>query len=128
MTDEVNLTQNSDYQTAAADQAANDSRIVELEDKLTRAEVIDLSKQSGDVVRFGATVTVVDEDSHDRKTWQIVGEPEADARCGRISVFSPAARAFMGKSRGDTVEVHAPAGVRSYIIKDVEWSDALSSA
>ena len=128
MTDEANLTENSDYQTAVADQAANESRIAELEDKLTRAEVIDLSKQSGDVVRFGATVTVVDEDSHVRRTWQIVGEPEADARCGRISVSSPAARAFMGKSRGDSVEVHAPAGVRSYIIKNVEWLNALRSA
>src|SRR3569832_1348769 len=67
MTDEANLTENSDYQPAVADQAANESRIAELEDKLTRAEVIDLSKQSGDVVRFGATVTVVDEDSHVRR-------------------------------------------------------------
>jgi transcription elongation factor GreA len=128
MTDDLNLTENSDYQTAVADQAANESRIADLEDKLTRAEVIELSKQSGDVVRFGATITVVDEDSHVKRTWQIVGEPEADAKCGRISVSSPAGRAFMGKSRGDSVEVHAPAGVRSYIIKNVEWQDALRSA
>ncbi|AMN44082.1 transcription elongation factor GreA [Rhodoplanes sp. Z2-YC6860] len=128
MRDDVNLTENSDYQAAVADQAANENRIAELEDKLTRAEVIDLSKLSGDVVRFGATVTVLDEDSHVKRTWQIVGEPEADARCGRISVSSPTARAFMGKSRGDSVEVHAPAGVRSYTIKNVEWPDALRSA
>ncbi len=128
MTDDVNLTENSEYQAAVAAQATNEGRISELEDKLTRAEVIDLSKQSGDVVRFGAKITVVDEDSHVKRTWQIVGEPEADVRCGRISVSSPTARAFIGKSRGDSVEVHAPAGVRSYIIKNVEWPDALRSA
>jgi transcription elongation factor GreA len=128
MTDDVNLSENSEYQAAVADQTANENRILQLEDKLTRAEVIDFSKQSGDVVRFGATVTVVDEDSNAKTTWQIVGEPEADASHGRISVTSPVGRALMGKNRGDSVEVNVPAGVRSYKIQKVEWIDALREA
>lgn len=127
ITDDVNLTENSEYQAAVAEQAANESRIAELEDKIAHAEVIDLSKQSGDVVRFGATVTVVDEDNNTKSTWQIVGEPEADPSHGRISVSSPIARALMGKSSGDYVEVHAPGGTRSYSIQKVEWLDAIRS-
>lgn len=125
MTDDGNLSENASYQTIIAEQASNENRIAELEDKLARAEVIDLADQSGEAIRFGATVTLVDEDSRAKKIWQIVGEPEADARRGRISISSPLARALMGRSRGESVEVHAPAGVRSYKVQKVEWSDEL---
>jgi transcription elongation factor GreA len=120
---DVNLAENSEYQSALEEQAVNENRMAELEDKLARAEVIDLAKQSGDVIRFGATVTVVDEDSRRKNTWQIVGEPEADARHGRISVTSPIGKALIGKNRGDSVEVNVPAGIRSYKVHNIEWID-----
>ena len=120
--DDPNLAENSEYQAAKADQAINEARIAELEDKLARAEVIDVSRLSGDTITFGATVTLIDEDSGVRKVWQIVGEPEADVGKGKISVTSPIARALIGKNKGDTVEVEAPGGVRSYKVRKVGWS------
>ena len=122
--DDSNLAENSEYQAAKADQAINEARITELEDKLARAEVIDVSRLSGDTITFGATVTLIEEDSGERKVWQIVGEPEADVRKGKISVTSPIARALIGKNKGDTVEVEAPGGVKSYKIRKVGWSGA----
>ena len=119
--DDPNLVENSEYQAAKADQEVNELRIAELEDKLARADVIDVSKLSGDTVRFGATVTLIDEDSEQKSTWQIVGEPEADPHNKRISVSSPLARALIGKARGSTVEVDAPGGARSYVVSKVEW-------
>src|SRR6201982_1970543 len=98
--DDSNLAENSEYQAAKAEQEINEARIVELEDKLARAEVIDVSKLSGDTITFGATVTLMDEDTGQRKVWQIVGEPEADVKQGKISVTSPIARALIGKTRG----------------------------
>jgi transcription elongation factor GreA len=121
--DEPNLVENSEYQAAKADQEINEQRIAELEDKLARADVIDVSKLSGDTVRFGATVTLIDEDSEQKSTWQIVGEPEADPHKKRISVTSPLARALIGKARGSTVEVDAPGGARSYVVSKVEWRE-----
>jgi transcription elongation factor GreA len=121
--DEPNLVENSEYQAAKADQEINELRIAELEDKLARADVIDVSKLSGDTVRFGATVTLIDEDSEQKSTWQIVGEPEADPNKKRISVSSPLARALIGKARGSTVEVNAPGGARSYVVSKVEWCE-----
>ena len=118
--DDPNLAENSEYQAAKADQEINEARIAGLEDKLARAEVIDVSKLSGDTITFGAIVTLIDEDSGERKVWQIVGEPEADV--GKGSVTSPIARALIGKSEGDTVEVEAPGGVRSYKVRKVGWS------
>jgi transcription elongation factor GreA len=100
---------------------AKEARIVELEDKLARAEVIDVSKLSGDTIKFGATVTLIDEDTGEKKIWQIVGEPEADAHRGKISVSSPIARSLIGKTKGVTVEVMAPAGIRAYQVQKVEW-------
>src|SRR5213083_3106263 len=94
------LSENAEYHAAKEQQAHNEGRIAELEDKLARAEVIDVSKLSGDTVKFGATVTVVDEDTDEKKVWQLVGEPEADAKEGRISVSSPLARALIGKMKG----------------------------
>jgi transcription elongation factor GreA len=121
--DEPNLVENSEYQAAKADQEINELRIAELEDKLARADVIDVSKLSGDTVRFGATVTLIDEDSEAKSTWQIVGEPEADPNKKRISVSSPLARALIGKARGSTVEVDAPGGAKSYKVSKVEWRE-----
>jgi transcription elongation factor GreA len=86
--DDSNLAENSEYQAAKTDQEINEARIAELEDKLARAEVIDVSKLSGDIIKFGATVTLIDKDTGNKKVWQTVGEPEADANKGRISVTS----------------------------------------
>jgi transcription elongation factor GreA len=119
--DDSNLAENSEHHTAQADQEINEARIVELEDKLARAEVIDVSKLSGRTIKFGATVTLIDEDSRQKKVWQIVGEPEADATNGKISVNSPVGRELIGKTKGATVEVMAPGGVKAYRIQKVEW-------
>ena len=83
--------------------------------------MIDVSKLSGDTIKFGATVTLVDEDTDEKKVWQIVGEPEADAKKGRISITSPLARALIGKTKGVSVEVNTPGGAKAYEIKKVEW-------
>lgn len=113
------LSENAEYHAAKEAQSLNEGRIAELEDKLSRAEVIDVSKLSGSTVKFGATVTVVDEDTEEEKAYQIVGESEADVKKGRVSLTSPIARALMGKSVGDTVEVKAPGGGKSYEILKV---------
>jgi transcription elongation factor GreA len=115
------LSENAEYHAAKEQQAQNESRIAEIEDKLARAEVIDVSKLSGDTVKFGATVTVVDEDTDEKRVWQIVGEPEADAKAGRISIASPLARALVGKKKGAQVEVVTPGGAKAYEVLKVEW-------
>lgn len=115
------LSENAEYHAAKEQQSLNEGRIAELEDKLSRAEVIDVSKLSGDVVKFGATVTLVDEDTEEEKVWQIVGDSEADAKAGRISISSPMARALIGKQKGATVEVVTPKGARSFEIVGVRW-------
>src|SRR5215472_5974141 len=119
--DDTNLAENSEYQSAKADQEFNEARIVELEDKLARAEVIDVSKLSGNTIKFGATVTLIDEDTGGKKVWQIVGEPEADVKSGKISITSPLARALIGKAKGASVEVVTPGGAKAYEVKKVEW-------
>jgi transcription elongation factor GreA len=115
------LSENAEYHAAKETQSINEGRIAELEDKLARAEVIDVSKLSGDTVKFGATVTLVDEDTDKKQVWQIVGEPEADAKAGRISITSPLARALIGKAKGASVEVVTPSGAKGYEVKKVEW-------
>jgi transcription elongation factor GreA len=115
------LSENAEYHAAKEQQAHNEGRIADLEDKLARADVIDVSKLSGDTVKFGATVTVVDEDTDEKRVWQIVGEPEADAKAGRISISSPLARALIGKVKGASVEVVTPGGAKAYEITKVEW-------
>ena len=115
------LSENAEYHAAKEEQAHNEGRIAELEDKLARAEVIDVSKLSGETITFGATVTVLDEDTEEKKVWQIVGEPEADAKKKRISITSPLARALVGKKKGDSVEVVTPSGAKGYEVKKVEW-------
>ena len=119
--DDTNLAENSEYQAAKTEQEINEVRIVELEDKLARAEVIDVSKLFGDTVKFGATVTLIEEDTGDKKVWQIVGEPEADVKKGKISVTSPIARALIGKRRGAAVEIEAPGGNKIFKIRQVQW-------
>ena len=119
--DDTNLAENSEYQAAKTEQEINEVRIVELEDKLARAEVIDVSKLFGDTVKFGATVTLIEEETGDKKVWQIVGEPEADVKKGKISVTSPIARALIGKRRGAAVEVEAPGGNKIFKIRQVQW-------
>ena len=108
------LSENAEYHAAKQAQSLNEGRILELESMISRAEIIDVSKLSGDRIKFGATVKLVDEDTEEEKTYQIVGEPEADVRSGRVSVSSPIARALMGKTVGDTVEVTTPGGGKSY--------------
>ena len=115
------LSENAEYHAAKEEQSHNEGRIAELEDKLARADVIDISKLSGDTVMFGATVTLIDEDTEKKTVWQLVGEVEADAKKGRISITSPLARALIGKKKGSTVEVVAPGGAKAYEITKVEW-------
>ena len=115
------LSENAEYHAAKEQQSLNEGRIAELEDKLSRAEVIDVSKLSGDTVKFGAIVALVDEDTEEKKTYQIVGETEADVKGGRVSITSPIARALIGKRVGDTVEVNAPGGGKSYEILKIAF-------
>ena len=115
------LSENAEYHAAKEEQSHNEGRIAELEDKLARADIIDISKLSGSTVKFGATVTLIDEDNDAKVKYQLVGDLEANAKKGRISISSPIARALIGKTKGDTVEVAAPGGARSYEIMKVEF-------
>src|SRR5580704_917585 len=115
------LSENAEYHAAKEQQSHNEGRIAELEDKLARADVIDVSKLSGDTVKFGATVTVIDEDTEKKAVWQLVGEPEADAKAGKISITSPLARALVGKKKGANVEVVTPGGAKAFEVVKVEW-------
>lgn len=115
------LSENAEYHAARERQSFIEGRVSELEDMISRAEVIDPSKLSGDTVKFGANVTIADMDSDEESTYQIVGVVEADVGAGRISVTSPLARAMMGKNVGDTVEVNSPGGQRSYEIVTVSF-------
>ena len=115
------LSENAEYHAAKERQSFIEGRVMELEDQIGRAEVIDVSKLSGATVKFGATVTLVDEDTDEKRKYQIVGDVESDAKRGRISLSSPIARALIGKGKGDTVEVSTPGGSRSYEILKVEF-------
>jgi len=115
------LSENAEYHAAKEAQSLNEGRIAELEDKLSRAEIIDVSKLSGSTVMFGATVTLVDEDTEEEKVYKIVGETEADVKAGRVSISSPTARALIGKKIGDSVEVNTPGGGKSYEILKVAF-------
>ena len=115
------LAENAEYHAAKEAQGLNEAKVAELEDKLGRAEVIDTSKLSGTTVKFGATVTLEDEDSGDKVKYMIVGEHEANVREGKISIASPIARALIGKVKGDSAEVTTPRGSRSYEILKIEY-------
>ena len=115
------LSENAEYHAAKERQGWIEGQIAEIEDKISRAQVIDVSKLSGDQVKFGATVTVIDEDTEEKSRYQIVGEHEADVKQGKISIISPLARAMIGKEMGDVVEVNTPGGGKAYEILKVEW-------
>jgi transcription elongation factor GreA len=115
------LSENAEYHAAKEQQGLNEARVAEIEDKINRAEVIDTSKLSGDTIKFGATVTLQDEDSDDKVTYTIVGDTEADLRNGKISISSPIARALIGKSKGDSVDVTTPKGTRTLEVLKVTW-------
>jgi transcription elongation factor GreA len=110
------LSENAEYHAAKEAQSHNEGRVGELEDYTARAEIIDISKLSGDKIKFGATIHLIDEDTEEKRVYQIVGDQEADPKAGRISISSPIARALIGKTEGETVEVNAPGGARSYEI------------
>lgn len=115
------LSENAEYHAAKDRQGWIEGRIAEIEDKIARAQIIDVSKLSGAQVKFGATISVVDEDTEEEARYQIVGEHEADVKRGRISLTSPLSRAVIGKEVGDVVEVNTPGGVKAYEILKVEW-------
>lgn len=115
------LSENAEYHSAKEAQSHNEGRIVELEDLLQRAEVIDVAKLNGATIKFGATVTLIDEDTEKERKFQLVGESEADVKSGKVSITSPTARALIGKKAGDSVEVNTPGGGKSYEIVKVAY-------
>ena len=115
------LSENAEYHAAKERQAFIESRVLELEDKTARAEVIDVSKLSGKQIKFGATIRLADEDTDARITYQIVGTDESDIKLGLLSVGSPLARALIGKSKGDSVEVVTPGGSKAYEIISLKF-------
>jgi transcription elongation factor GreA len=119
--DHGDLSENAEYHAARERQSFIEGRVGELEDKIARAEIIDISKLSGKQVMFGATVTLVDEDTDEKSSYQIVGPDEADIKSKRLSITSPLARALIGKTTGDNVEVTTPNGSKSYEIVRVAF-------
>ncbi len=115
------LSENAEYHSAKEKQSFIEGRIKELEGLISRADVIEPSKMSGPTIRFGATVDLIDEDTKAKRTYQIVGESEADINAGRLNLRSPLARALIGKEEGDSVEVAAPGGARSYEVVSVRY-------
>ena len=115
------LAENAEYHAARERQSFIEGRVRELEDKLSRAEIIDVSKLSGKDVKFGATVTVADEETDEKKTYQLVGADEADVNNGRLSITSPVARALIGRGIGDSVHVNTPNGDRSYEVIKINY-------
>ena len=115
------LSENAEYHAARERQSFIEGRVAELEDKIARAEVIDVASLNGNTVKFGATVTLVDEDTEAEAAYQLVGEMEADVKEGRLSITAPLARALIGKEVGDSVEVMTPAGSKAYEIIKVKY-------
>ena len=116
------LSENAEYHAARERQSFIEGRILELEDMTARADIIDPSKLSGKIIRFGAKVTLVDEDTDEEATYQIVGPYESDIKSGMLSVTAPLARSLISKTIGDTVEVNTPGGGKSYEILDVKYA------
>ena len=115
------LSENAEYHAARDRQSFIEGRVGELEDKIARAEVIDVSKLSGKTVKFGAKVSLIDEDTEEKLIYQIVGQDEADVKRGRLAITSPLARALIGKSVGESVEVNTPKGEKAYEITRVRF-------
>jgi transcription elongation factor GreA len=119
--DHGDLSENAEYHAARDRQSFIEGRLAEIEDKIARAEIIDVSKLSGSIIKFGAKVTLADEETDEEQTFQIVGEDEADISQGRLSVTSPLARALIGKQTGESVEVATPRGAKSYEVVTVAF-------
>ena len=115
------LSENAEYHAAKEQQGLNEARVAELEDKINRAEIIDVTKLSGETIKFGATVTLEDEDSGEKVSYMIVGDTEANLRDRKISISSPIARALIGKSKGESVDVNTPKGTRTFQVLQVKW-------
>ena len=115
------LSENAEYQAARERQSFIEGRVMEIEDRISRAEVIDVTALSGDSVKFGATVKLADEDTDQEATYQIVGQDESDIKAGRLSVTAPLARGLIGKSVGDVVEVTTPNGSKSYEVMEIRF-------
>ena len=115
------LSENAEYHAAREKQSFIEGRILELESKIGRAQVINISELSGDIIRFGAIVTLLDEETEEKVTYQIVGEEESDIQKCLISLTSPLARALIGKKKDDSIEVVAPKGETYYQILDVKY-------
>ncbi len=115
------LSENAEYQAARERQSFIEGRVLELEDRISRAEVIDVKALSGNSIKFGATVKLADEDTDEETTYQIVGQDESDIKAGRLSVTAPLARGLIGKSVGDVVEVTTPNGSKSYEVMDIRF-------
>jgi transcription elongation factor GreA len=115
------LSENAEYHAAKEAQSLNEGRILELESLIGRADIIDVTKLGGDTIKFGATVQLIDDDTEEEKRYQIVGEPEADVRSGKVSIGSPIARAQIGKKVGDSVQVNTPGGGKSYEVVAVSF-------
>ena len=115
------LSENAEYHAARERQSFIEGRVMELEDKISRAEVIDVSKLSGKIVKFGATIKLADEDTDEKISYQIVGQDESDIKAGLLSIQSPLARALIGKQVGDSVEVSTPGGSKSYEIVKISF-------
>jgi transcription elongation factor GreA len=115
------LSENAEYHAARERQSFIEGRVMELEDRISRAEIIDTSKLSGDTIKFGATVTLADEDTDEEITYQIVGQDESDIKEGRLSISAPLARSLIGKAEGDQVEVTTPGGSKSYEIVSIQF-------
>ena len=114
------LSENAEYHAAKESQALNEGRVQELESLIGRADIIDVAKLAGgDTIKFGATVQLIDDDTEEKKIYQIVGEPESDVRSGKVSIGSPIARALIGKKVGDSVQVNTPGGGKSYEVVSV---------
>ncbi len=113
------LSENAEYSAAREKQSFIEGRILELEATVSRADIIDIAALSGDTVKFGATVTVIDEETEETSTYQIVGDLEADITQGKIAMSAPIARALIGKSKGTSVEVTTPKGIKFYEIENV---------
>lgn len=116
------LSENAEYHAAKEAQALNEGRVQELESLIGRADIIDVAKLAGgDTIKFGATVQLIDDDTEEKKVYQIVGEPESDVKSGKVSIGSPIARALIGKKVGDSVQVNTPGGGKSYEVVSVEF-------
>ena len=115
------LKENAEYHAAREKQSFIEGRILELEDKLSRVDAINPSEMSGDTVKFGATIKIIDDDTEEEYTYQIVGEDEANFDAGKLSLSAPISRGLIGKAQGDVAEIKTPKGIKTYEILEIEY-------